>query len=591
MNYLDKAKASIRNNVNLWIILWLLIILNIIMIFILSKGFHWWTVTLGAVFMLAGSGCLELVADSKDHLPQSQPDEWQKKIDAVMREVTPLCEEIFTRELNRIIQPVLENHRQDFSRGLASLWENGDNFAAQVQKGIEETNSALQMVGNLSDEKFNMVTQLRDNTNALLKLVEEVKLRREQDFEDLTECLNNRAEHLQHTLQREKEIFYEYIEKLMLEHIQNYGEEDIVEYLNIYKLGDQFQAVVNRTLEARISGFEDGLIEELENFAADIVGRMQKSAMQVMNISSSMEETMGKLINDYHGDGSVGKVLSKRLGDARVIITDLKEKSGEIMVTLAWQDIMIEKRWRDLEARLIAIKDHVLENVDDDVLEYIARVLGDEIPGLSSVSPSSETATIYKALVDAELVYQVYVNKDLTNIIQDGVYSLLLFIRPLESMVLRGIRLSEEGNRLRRVIKDEVRNGAYSEAFARLKQQVEQKRPALAPLLNGIYPKAYHSFCNNPYVKQKPDNLDHAGWMLFMLITEGSVEDERLCLLAGLLLTIHQLRNKYIQPLKNVPVPLEDDMDLDNLRYAAFKTVSLLLELEFKGLAKLKFRF
>lgn len=589
MNYIGKAKESIKNNVNLWIVLWLLLLLNIMMILILSRGFSLWTVILCVVMMLMGSGCLGYIAESQEPETEQVPDELQEKVDSLMEEITPLCEDIFTRELNNIIQPVLDSHRKDFSRGLSWFWETGDDLALQIEKGAGEIRNALHTMSNLSDDKFKMVSNLQENVDILIKLVDQVKVRKEQDSIELDECLNDRAEHLKRTVQKEKEIFYDYIAKLLLEQIRNQEEhEDITEYVNIYKLGEQFQVILNKSVEARIASFEDGLIANLENFAADIVGRMQKSALQVMNIFNAMEETLDKLMNECKGESSV---LLRRLGDAHSLITDLKEKAGEIMVTLAWQDIFMEKRWQDMEEKLFGIKDHVLENVGDDVVEYIVNLLNDEIPGFASVTPSAETAFIYKALVDAEVVYQVYINKNLPNIINDGVYSMLLFVRPLELMVLRGLRFSEEGNKLRRAIKDEVRSGAYKEIFERMQQQMEKRKPELVSYLHDIYPRDFYSFCNNPYIKQKTDNLNQAAWMLFILIAEGSAEDEGLYLLVGLLLTIHQLRNKYIQPLKNVPMPLDDDADLDLMRYATFKSVALLLNLNIKGLCKLNYRF
>jgi hypothetical protein len=587
MNYRKKAEESIKKNVNLWIILWFLLLLNIAMILIFSRGFSWGIVILCLFLLLVGSGCLQFIAEGKDKKPEVVSDELKEKVDGLMEEITPLCEDIFTRELNNIIQPVLESHRKDFSRGLSWLWEDGDDFAAQIDKGIAETNTVLQTMVNLSDDKFKLISQLRENVDVLIKLVDQVKERKEQDFIDLDQCLNGRADHLKRTVQKEKEIFYDYVRKLLLEEIRT-QEEDVTEYVNIYKLGDQFQIVVNRSLEARISNFEDGLITELENFAADMVGRMQKSALQAMNIFSAMEDTLDKLMNDCHGESSL---VIKRLGDAHTVISDLKEKSGEKMVTLAWQDILIEKRWEDIEEKLLGMKDHVLENVEQDVTEYIRNLLNDEIPGLSSVSPSSETAVIYKALVDAELVYQVYVNNNLPNIIKDGVYPLLLFIRPLELMVARGVRFSEEGNKLRRAIKEEVRTGAYKEVFESVQRRLEEKKPELGSYLDNIYPKAFYSFCSNSYITQKTNHLDQAGWMLFMLITEGSAEDEGLYLLVGLLLAIHQLRNKYIQPLKNTPVSLEDVSELSIMRYAVYKSVALMMSLNIKGLAKLNYRF
>ena len=46
MNYRKKAEESIKKNVNLWIILWFLLLLNIAMILIFSRGFSWGIVIL-----------------------------------------------------------------------------------------------------------------------------------------------------------------------------------------------------------------------------------------------------------------------------------------------------------------------------------------------------------------------------------------------------------------------------------------------------------------------------------------------------------------------------------------------------------------
>lgn len=588
MTYMDRAKASIKANVNLWIALWILILVNIMMAVFFSKGFSLLGLIFFCILILLGCGLLKYVAEN-DTEAEKVPDEVQEKLNSLMEEIKPLCEEIFTKELENIIQPVLDSHRKDFARGLSWLWENGDDFASQVEKGITEINTSVQVMHKLSDEKFQMVSNLKENVDVLIKLVEQIKERKRQDYEDLEECLHERTEYLRRNIQKEKEIFYEYISKLLLEQLKDQeDEEDILEYINIYKLGDQFKTLLHRSIEARMTGFEDSLVAELENFSADIVGRMQKSALQVTNLFGQMEETIDKLINECRGESNL---LIKRLGDARSQIISFKEHSAEIMVTLAWQDIFVEKRWQEMKDRLFGLKDHVMENVGDDVVEYIVNILNEEIPGLSAVSPSSETAVIYKALVDAEAVYQVYTGKNLPDIINDGVFALLQFIRPLELMVLRGIRFSEEGNKLRRVIKDEVRSGAYQELFEQVQEQVECKRPALAVCLEEIYPRSFYTFCSNPYVKQKTDNLNQAAWMLFMYITQAGTEEEELYLLVGLLLAVHQLRNKYIQPLKNVPAPLTDESDLEYMRYACYKSVSLLLSLNCKGLVRLNFRF
>ncbi|HEX3010862.1 MAG TPA: hypothetical protein VHQ70_02340 [Syntrophomonadaceae bacterium] len=588
MDYIRRTKESIKKNVGLWIVLWLLLLLNIMMIFILSRGISLWIIIFGVIMMLLGSGVLEYISALEEKTVEVIPDDIQEKVRGLMEDIKPLCEDIFSRELNNIIEPVLDNHRKDFSRGLTWLWENGDDFGSLVDKGITEVRGALQTMHNLSDDKFKMVNNLQENVDVLLNLISQVKERKGQDFIDLNGCLNDRAEQLKRAVQKEKEIFYDYIRKLLVEQIRQAGDEDITEYVNIYKLGDQFQGVLRQSVENRMGSFEDGLIEELESFSADIVGRMQKSTSKFMNTFGAMEEIFDRLMNDCRGESNL---LLKRLGDARSKIVELKEKSGEIMVTLAWQDILIEKRWQDMEKKLLGIKDHVMENVGDDVVDYIINLLNEEIPGFSTVSPSSETAVIYKSLVDAEVVYQVYINKNLPEIITDGIYSLLLYVRPLELMISRGLRFSEEGNKLRRSIKDDVKTGLYKEAYEQIIEQTAKRKPALAEYLRGLYPQAFYTFCNDPYVKQKTENLSQAAWMLFMMITEGSAADEAIYQLIGLLLAIHKIRSKYIQPLKNVPLPLENEADLDLMRHACFKTVSLLLKLNVKGLVKLNYHF
>ena len=110
----------------------------------------------------------------------------------------------------------------------------------------------------------------------------------------------------------------------------------------------------------------------------------------------------------------------------------------------------------------------------------------------------------------------------------------------------------------RRYIKDQIRQAEYQGTWDKVISKLESKNEELPAYLEDIFPLGFASFCNSPYIHQKPENLNQAGWMLFMVLIENpSVEDE-VYILAGLLLIMHRLRNKYIHPLKSMPLPLQD---------------------------------
>jgi len=108
--------------------------------------------------------------------------------------------------------------------------------------------------------------------------------------------------------------------------------------------------------------------------------------------------------------------------------------------------------------------------------------------------------------------------------------------------------------------------------------------------LDDVFPKSFNTFCNNPYVKQKPDNLNQAAWVLFLELINNPNHDDKLYFLVGLLLEIHILRNKYLHPLKNTPINLEHEDDLKHIRYAALKSIDLILPMNVRGIARLYFR-
>lgn len=587
---IDSIKDSIKNNTKLWIALWILLILNVSTVLALSRGFSFLTGFIVILVTVLGIMGIQNQVREVSVPEDTISSEFKAELDAMMDEMRPICDEIFTKKVEEVTRPIIENLNKDFTRGLEWLWEDGNEFLEQMDECISQTASILNLVDSLSDEKSKLAKQIQENLVLLNGVVVNMRGNKENSFLDLSDFLQDKVDELKKETEKEKDIFYDYIYKLLVQQIKLQQEdeiEDISEYFNVYKLGEQFSVIMEKTLEGRLLSFQDGIIRELENFSADVVGGMQKNTLKLRNTLQDIAELLERLQNDYRGENNL---LFRRLAEVGEKIKEAEEKSADILVTLAWQDILVEKRWQDISEMLYAIKDRVLENVDSEVINYISTSLDSDIKEFTTISQNPENMVFYKSVVDAELIYQLYSGDKLSDIIINGVYSLLQFVRPVETLISKSVRLSEEGLKTRRTIRAKVKAGEYQPLFNRVQQVVEQDNPAIAKQLDDVFPKSFNAFCNNPYIKQKPDNLNQAAWALFLELINNPTHDDNLYCLVGLLVEIHTLRNKYLHPLKNTPIDLQYDDDLEHMRYAALKSIDLVLNMNIKGITRLNFR-
>ncbi len=585
---IESLKDSIRKNARLWTALWILLMLNIATVCALSQGFSILWVIL--VLLLTGLGIMWIQSQIQNtSVEDVLPPEVQADLDAMMEEMKPRCDKIFVEKIEEMTSPLIDSLHKDFTKGLEWLWEDGDDFLAQVDECINQSASVLNLVDSLSEEKSKLTNQIQENLVLLNGVVSNMRKSRENSFLNLDDFFKGKVDDWKNGMEKEKVIFYDYIYNLLQQQVKIQQEEleDITEYFNVYKLGEQFSVIMEKTLEGRLQSFQDSVIRELEEFSADVVGGMQKNTLNLHNTLQEIDDMMMRLINDYRGENSL---LLRRLDEARGRIKEVGEKSGDILVTLAWQDILVEKRWQDIEEKLFAVRNRVLESVESEVVAYIGNGLDAEIQEFSALARNPEHMVFYKSVVDAELIYQLYNGGKLPELIGNGVYSLLQFSGPVEILMNKSLRLSEEGIKNRKTIREKVKSGEYQQLFNRIIQVTAAESPVLAKHLDDVFPKLFNAFCNNPYIKQKPDNLNQAAWSLFMELIQNPSHEDELYLLVGLLLVIHLLRNKYIHPLKNNPIDLQNEDDLPAMRQAAIKAINLALNINLRGIARLSFR-
>lgn len=587
---IDSIKDSIKNNTGFWIALWILLILNITTVLALSRRLSFLT---GFIIILITVLVIVTIQNLAREVPVPEdiiPPELQAELDAMMDEMRPLCDKIFTQKVEEATGPIVENLDKDFTRGLEWLWEDENDYLDQIDECISQTASVLNLVDSLSDEKSKLAKQVQENLVLVNGVVVNMRKDKDNSFRDLSGILQSKVDELKKETEKEKDIFYDYIYKLLGQQIKMQAEneiEDISEYFNVYKLGEQFSVIMEKTLEGRLLTFQDVIIRELENFSADVVGGMQKNTLNIRNTLQDIAELLERLQYDFRGENNL---LFKRLGEVVEKIKEAEEKSADILVTLAWQDILVEKRWQDISEKLYVVKDKVLEQVEREVVDYISSNLDNDIKEFSTISHNPENIVFYKSVIDAELIYQLYTGDKLRDIITNGVYSLLQFVRPVETLISKSIRLSEEGLKIRRNIRGKVKAGEYQPLFNRVLRVVEQDNPAIAKQLEDVFPRSFNAFCNNPYIKQKPDNLNQAAWALFLELINNPTHNDEFYALVGLLLEIHVLRNKYLHPLKNTPIDLQYEDDLEHMRYAALKSIDLILHMDIRGITRVCFR-
>ena len=313
---IDSIKDSMKNNTRFWIALWILLILNVSTVLALSRGFSFLTGFIVVLVTLLG---IMAIQNQTREIPLPEdiiPPEFQAQLDAMMDEMRPVCDEIFTRKVEEVTNPITENLNKDFTRGLEWLWEDGNDFLEQMDECIGQTASILNLVDSLSDEKSKLAKQIQENLVLLNGVVVNIRGNKENSFLDLSDFFQDKVDELKKETEKEKDIFYDYIYKLLVQQIKLQQEdeiEDISEYFNVYKLGEQFSVIMEKTLEGRLLTFQDGIIRELENFSADVVGGMQKNILKLRNTLEDIAELLERLQNDYRGENNL---LYRRLAEA-----------------------------------------------------------------------------------------------------------------------------------------------------------------------------------------------------------------------------------------------------------------------------------
>ncbi len=573
-----KIRQSLIDHTGLWMSLWIILALDIIVIWGLTFSFNLFLLIAFIIISMAGIAVIKTMSERPLETAVSAPvlnREMVHNLDQLMKEIRPVCEDIFAREIDNITLPVMENMRADFTLARGWLWEGGEAFLQRVQQSMFEMRHIVQLVSSLSGDSPKIIQRLKYDMEVLVRAAGDIHKQNSKDHQELDRFLANKVNGLKQSMDREKDIFYDYVQKMLIEHIQE--EEagiETLELFNVSRLGEQFSNVVEKSVQARLDYFEKSVLYDLEQLAADIVGKIQKGTLDLMTTLKEMEELMNNLLNEAKNESSM---TINKLAESRDKVKALKEESNDIMLTLAWSDILTQKRWLAMEEKLAIIREKVHNNLDEEFQKYVAGRLDEDMPDYYNLSSNSATASIYKSLLDAEFVYHAMRSGHLDEYKNEGVYVLLEYIRPVETMAAYVVSFPEEASEQRRGLKERARKNEFQDVFNRVNHEMNSQCPELLSFIDGVFPQNFTAFCNNPHVGSKPQDAGQAGWMVFMRLIENPGLPPEFYLLAGLLLYVQQMRKNYIHPLKSRPLPLNSAVEIEDMRNAAFRTVKILM--------------
>lgn len=583
MNQSTEFITSLKQNPGTIMLMWALLLLNIMVIYGLIKGF---TVTAVIVFAIICAMGILLISFLGKINPENEQKhkQYQARLNNLMQEIRPLCDDIYERQLNNTIHTLQTNSYDEFARGLSWLWEQVDDFYLQVETEMTKGRTIYQFLNSINNSRIRLVQKVQRHQDEIDIILIKINNSREKYEHYLNNSIEKRIDSFKYSIENEKEYFYEYVYKLLSEQINfNNEDTDILEYFNINKLGEQFAVTITKSIDNRLTAFQELLVLDMENLSAEVVGSMQKYTMQLMNHFHEMQDGLEQLMDRYKIDETLPLL---RISEYRDIVSQLHEKTGEILITLAWQDIMIERQWHEVQQKLLVVKDQVMDSIDEKIPTYIEEILKDEIPGFISLERTPENVLFYKAVIDAEVIYQVFMGNKLPETLTDGVYSLLQFIRPLEILVSKTVRLTEQGNNRRKNLKSELKSGNLQIYFTQVQESVPDQR--LSQYLKGLFPRYFLSYCSNPYLRLKPESLEQAAWAVFLLLIDNPDEQNKdLPFLIALLLMAHQLRNRHINPLKNIPIELDNPDKLTDMRYICYQAISILIKTNVDGITKI----
>ncbi|MDD3269709.1 MAG: hypothetical protein PHX14_10335, partial [Syntrophomonadaceae bacterium] len=152
MNLINRIKDSMIQHKVFWMVIWPLVLLNIFTYVYLSQRLSIAMIIFFLFIALLGIGGIKYMG-----VHEAPGEVVQKELTGraaeIMKEIRAIGEDIFSNEIERITNPVRENIRQDFARGLSWLWEDNQEFIGRVGQFLKDATPALGSIDPVNEDR------------------------------------------------------------------------------------------------------------------------------------------------------------------------------------------------------------------------------------------------------------------------------------------------------------------------------------------------------------------------------------------------------------------------------------------------------
>ncbi|MGE5370883.1 MAG: hypothetical protein ACM3QZ_02735 [Solirubrobacterales bacterium] len=574
----NTEKPTTKSN-TLYAVVWALLMVNLYLVFGLRHGFQLLNFLGFSAAALIGIAFVGLSGRPKRIIEDPVPIEVAEVVQDAMEGVRPHCEEIFLDQFHQVVGPMFYDAESHFRDGLAWLWQSAEGMREILQKGLIKSKLELgKMSGQFAMQGW---AQIYNNTDgkldkmlAGLNDLPKLKERNEADLQNLSARV---LEDTQVKLEKEKDLMLNYLENLLTVQLsEEYQETGEVLQPSIEKLSAQFQGFLDRSLDAKIENLDETMAQELGTLASKIVGDIQGLTLNMVNGLDQNIDTLKRLMAEKKAEAD----LRERIDNLNILLVSLRDEANAVLFSLAWRDMMIDSQWQTLSARLEKDNMRMQQDAGEGVLNDYIDELKKAIPTIVDLGVSPAYRSIYNMLGAVEYWNNGFTWSETAEKTREAATLLFQYVLVIERMAERVIMVPMETLRNARLMRESVRQGAFAQEFARVRSEVQRRRPELDVYLQDVYPQQFLSFCSDHYMRPRPQNAGDGAWMLFFVLiyqNRFSKADSDSLYLMGLLLVAHNMRNRYVHPTRGKQVvSLEDPDRLIEIRMTALDAIELL---------------
>ncbi|MGE5417308.1 MAG: hypothetical protein ACM3UZ_11290 [Acidobacteriota bacterium] len=555
-----------KSNKKLYVAVWLLLSLNFFLIYNLNFHISFLSVLFFILLSAGGSGALIFLID-KPRNSEKVHNDVAAKVAETMEELRPSCEQIFAVELEEKVRSVVEDASNDFSEGMDWLWQSGEGLKTTLYAGLTQVKNDIKaLCGHFPHEEIMHGLKAMDiRVERLLEFINDVVRVQERDREDLEGMTARLVKELETRLSKEKDVVFSYLQNLLTTQITEEFEhtgEMLVPKMDA--LTEQFRLFLDKSVESKMQKVESNISVKLENMAARVIGEVQSFVMNQINGINQLIELADRVM----GERRISSTFVDKLTDMKQQLTQMRDDANGVLMSLAWQDMMVEKRWQELSEKLAQIQDSVADSVDSEVITGIRDNLSLDISGYGKLGNNPALQLACWKLVLAEIMYRALQTGKLSNIIPDGSLPLFQYAAALDQLAEKLINIPVEELKKCKFVQNEVKAGMHDADFDKVRAELSNRKPQLLVYLNNAYPREFLQFCISPYLRQRPGNTRQAAWMLFFRMIDGKYGDDiEIDYLIGLLIASNTLKVAFIHPTKgNQYVKMDDAKYLDDMR-------------------------